>query len=355
MKKALILLSFICIFFAFGFRISAKESEDYISEFESAIPEEIEIQSDGAVSMVGFDALFGEALALFQNRGGEIVSFFLLLLSGIAISSLTSHVSEGIRDVCEMGVGLVFSTLVFKKIAEMFFEVSKCIEETAAFFSALVPIMTGISAASGSGTVATVQNAGMSLTLFIITSLAIPAFSAVVGFLMATSLVGAVSDEGALSIGRGVKSVFTFCVGALTTTVGAVMSLQTVVASATDNAAMRAVRYAASGMIPVVGSAVSGSLSTLSAGMAYAKSVVGAGGVAVILAMALSPLIMLLLYRLALSLALGISDMCAASSSSRLFSSFRMALDAIIAIHAVCSVIFIFEIIVFMKGGISAV
>ncbi|MBQ8322044.1 MAG: hypothetical protein IJX92_06740 [Clostridia bacterium] len=357
MKKILKLLIIVCIFGLFSINAFAVSPEEYINDFENILPDGIFDGKDieDAGSVVGFDALLSEIYSIFTERGSEIISFLLLLLGGIIIMSVASSLGGELYGMCEAGVGLVFSTLIFGRIAEIFLEVRECAEATASFFTALVPIMTGISVASGSGAVATVQNTGMTLTLFIITSVAIPIFTSITGFAMAMSLITSFGDETAFAVTRGVKSAFTFCVSALTTTLGAVMSLQTVVASASDSAAMRAIRYAASGMIPVVGSAVSSSLSTLSAGLGYVKSIVGAGGITVILALTVSPLLMLLLYRLALSLAVGVSDMCLAPSASRVFGAFRSALDTIIAVHAMCSVIFIFEIIVFMKGGAALV
>ena len=124
------------------------------------------------------------------------------------------------------------------------------------------------------------------------------------------------------------------------------------IASSADSAAMRAAKYTA-GLIPVVGGTVSGALSTLAAGLSYAKGIIGIGAIAVILGMALSPLILLLLYRLALSISLTLSELLGAAVMAKALSAFRFSLDSLIAVYALSAVIYIFEILLFVKIGVA--
>ena len=114
---------------------------------------------------------------------------------------------------------------------------------------------------------------------------------------------------------------------------------------------MRAVRYAASGLIPVVGSTVSGAISTLAAGLGYARSIVGGGAILVILYMALSPLILLLIYRLTLTLGGIFAYFSGSAMASRIFSSYRYALDMTVTVYSLSALIYLFEIIIFTVIG----
>ena len=121
------------------------------------------------------------------------------------------------------------------------------------------------------------------------------------------------------------------------------------ISSASDSAVLRTARYMTTSLVPVVGSTVSSALSTLSGGLSYARSVIGAGAIGAILLLALSPLVMLLLYRLALSLCLSLSEMLGVQSGT--FSSFRFSLDAITSLYALMSLSFILQLILFIKVG----
>ncbi len=347
------MLIIVVIISLFALRAAAKEADDYINDFEEILPEEFEDKPEGAVSLIGFDALVSEILSVFSERRGEIFSFLLLLFGGMLLLSVSSMLEGELSGICEAGVGALVSVLIFTKIGVIFAEVCESLSALSGFFSAFLPIATALTAATGGVNTAMVQNTGMNITLWLLGGVGNSFFVSVVGFGLAMSLLSSFGDGAALGVTRGVKSFFVFTVGTVSAVLGATLSLQTVVASASDSAAIRAARYAATGFIPVVGAAVSGSLSTLVSGLTYAKSIIGAGGVAVIVAMALSPLLMLLLYRLCIMAVISFSEFCDRGGCVRVFSAFKFSLDSIIALYTMSVLIYIIEIVIFMRGGVS--
>ena len=109
----------------------------------------------------------------------------------------------------------------------------------------------------------------------------------------------------------------------------------------------------ASGLIPVVGSAVSGALATLASGLTYAKSIVGGGAIAVVLSLVISPLVMLLLYRLALTLALTVAGLVGAELPSAVFTSYRFALDMTVSVYVLSVIVYLFQLILFLRIGVA--
>ena len=110
-------------------------------------------------------------------------------------------------------------------------------------------------------------------------------------------------------------------------------------------------QYAASGMIPIVGNTVASTLATLAGGLALVKSTVGVGAIAVIISLALAPLVSLLLYRLAFTVAIVFLELFGSCDGVRSFSAFRSALDALSAVYSVSVVVCIIEIVIFLKSG----
>ncbi len=354
MKKLFKILTIVVILSIFTIRSSAKEPDEYIDDFREIIPEEMgDRLSDDVLSNVGFDALVSEIMSAFSERQGEIFSFLLMLFGCAILLFSVSMLSGELAGICEAGVGIVVSILVFVRLGGIFTEITESLREISGFFSGMLPIATAISAASGGVGTAAVQNTGMNITLWLLGGPGNAFFISIVGFGLAMSLITALGDESALGVTKGVKSFFVFLVGTVSAVLGATLSLQTVVASASDSAAIRAARYAATGFIPVVGAAVSGSLSTLVSGLTYAKSIIGAGGVAVIVTMALSPLVMLLLYRLAIVTVTSFAEFTGRGAAVRIFSAFRFSLDSMIALYTMSVLIYIIEIVIFMRGGVS--
>ena len=354
MKTLAKLLIIVVIFSAFCITTAAKEPEEYINEFEELLPEEAGDKiytGEGGVSLLGPDALLSEIIFILGERRGEIFSFLLIVFGSAILMSVSSSLWGELSGVVSAGVGAVCTTLIFAKIGAVFLELTESLSRISEFFTAMVPIMTGITAASGSASTALVQNSGMTFTLFLLGGAGNSFFIAVVGLGLAMSLLVSFGADVSLSVTKGVRSFFIFCVGAASAVLGAVFALQTVVASAADGAAIRAARYAASGLIPVVGSAVSGALSTIVSGLAYAKSIIGAGGIAVIAILSLSPLIMLLLYRFCIAAVLAFCDFCGQEGASKMLSAFKFSMDSMIALYTVSALVYIIEIVMFMKGG----
>lgn len=354
MRKFAKMLIIVGIIAAFSLPCYGKEAEDYIEEFENIMPEELELdEGDELLSSLGVDALLSELFASLDERRGEIFRFFLVLLGCLLLFSLVGMGEGELGNICETAIGVVCTILVFSKIGALFVEIADSLSEISAFFEVAVPIMTGISLASGSAASAAVQNSSMTLTLWLLSGEGMGIFISVVGLSLAMALLSSFGDESALRLSSGIKKFFLFFVGAVCSVLGAVFALQTIVASAADNAAIRAARYAASGLIPVVGSSVSGALSTIVSGLAYAKGVVGAGAIWSLGVMALSPLIMLLLYRFCIAAVASFAEFCGRGRAAGMFNSFKGAMDAMIALYTLSLLLYVIQIVMFMKGGIS--
>lgn len=355
MKNIVKMLIIVGIISLFTLSASAKEPEEYIDEFRETLPEEYRDKlggSDEMLSLIGTDALLSEVSGVLSGRGSEIFSFLLILTGCAVLLSLSSMIEGELSGTVSAGVGAVCTLLVFSKIGALFAEVAEGLSSLSSLFSAMMPIMTAITAASGGASTAAVQSSGMNLTLWILGGAGTSFFISVVGLGLAMALITSFGDEGALRVTSSVKSFFIFCVGMISATLSAIFALQTVVASAQDGAAIRAARYAASGLIPVVGSSVSGALSTLVSGLAYAKSIVGAGGIAVILVTSLSPLVMLLLYRASVALVVSFAEFWGRGGAVKMLTAFKYSLDSMIALYTVSVLVYMIEIIMFIKGGV---
>lgn len=356
MKKVIKLATIVCIILLFSVKSVAKEPEEYVDEFRESVPEEYRDKlsdEDGLLSFIGPDALLYEVSCVLSERRGEIFSFLLSVMGCAVLLSLSSMIEGEMGNVAEAGVGAVCTIVIFSKIGALFTEAAEGLSAISGIFTAMMPIMTGITLALGAGATAGVQGAGMNLTLWLLSGVGNSFFISVVGLGLAMALITSFGDEGSLRVTSGVKSFFIFCVGIISAVLSAVFALQTVVASAADSAAIRAARYAASGLIPVVGSSVSGALSTIVSGLAYAKSMVGAGGIAVVAVMALSPLIMLLLYRACIAVVVSFAEFSGRGGAVRMLTAFKFSLDSMIALYTVSVLIYIIEIVLFMKGGVG--
>ena len=88
-------------------------------------------------------------------------------------------------------------------------------------------------------------------------------------------------------------------------------------------------------------------------GVGYVRGIVGGGAIAALVALALAPLVSLLLYRACFGIAGLFLGMCSKGEGERVLASFAFALDSLIAVYALTVTVYVLQLAVFMKGGAS--
>lgn len=355
-RKIAFLLTIICILSLFTIFASAEERVDeYISDFESIVPDHVGdlSGSEKIIERFSIKGLLSEILSLITDRKSELFRFFLLLLGSLVLASLSSAVHSSFEKTISSVCLLISSVSIFSFIKEAYLSVSLSLNEISSFFASLTPIAVGMTALGGGVSSASVQASGMYTALSIVGKVGNSILLPVSSFGLAISLLSSLGNASVLSVGKGIKGIFNFLIGIFSAVITAVFSLQSLVSSAADSAAMRAARYTASSLIPVVGSAVSSALSTLATGLSYAKTIVGGGAIAVIISLALGPLLMLLLYRLAFSLAMMVADLTNTDGASSVFKAYRLSLDMIISVYVMSVILYLFEAVLFLKIGVA--
>lgn len=357
MRKYILLLIIVCIMPLFAIPAGAEERvEGYVSKFESIIPEDTPDLSDGEKIIENFSlkGLALEILSLVTDNQSRLLAFLFLLLGVVFLSALSMSAQESYAKQTRAVVQIIGSLAIFPFIKEAYSSVAASLTHIGDFFAALTPIAIGMTALGGGVSSASVQASGMYTALSLIGELGSRFFLPLAAFGLAVALVSSLGNSSILTVAKGVKGIFTWAIGIFSAIVTAVFSLQGLVASATDSATMRAARYTASSLIPVVGSAVSGALATLSSGLSYAKTIVGGGAIAVIVSLALAPLVMLLLYRLAFGLAEIISELVLAEGSTSIFKAYKLSLDMIISVYVMSVILYLFQVVLFLKIGAMA-
>ena len=358
MKKRIALVLLFVLILTPIFSLSASAvGEDILEELDRIIPDTCGDADE--VELIGVGAVFEALITATTDEGGRFLPFFCTLFGLavlVALSDGASAVgSELVGKSTSKMVLIPVSVSIFSTVFGLCTEVRDSLASISDFFGSAIPVLTAVNTASASVSTAAVQTANMSITLALMERLAVNGLLPLCFCMFSLSFVSSLADGGGISsVSRGLKSLFMWGVGIISTVLAAVISIQSVVASAKDSATLRAARYAASGTIPIVGTTVASALATLGGGMAVVRSTVGGSCIAVILALALSPLVMLLLYRLGIALCVCLLEFCGSSGGVRVFSSFKSVLDCLIATYSVTVLVAIIEFVVFIKGGADA-
>ncbi len=329
-------------------------SNELLDGFKDTLPDGLEGLSDiSKLSEVGIDSLLGEIAHLIEGHGGEIFSFFLLLFGVTLIMFFAELSPYSLGAVSSVAVGAISSIVIFYALYPVILSAEQALSDLSAFFSALTPLIGSMLALGGGASSAVSTSFGMQLTLWLMGTLGGEIMPLLVSAMFATSAIGSVGEGAVSRIAKSVKGIFSRLMGIMVAALAGVLALQTYISVSADSAAMRIARYAAAGVIPVVGNAVSGALSTLAGGLMHTGSIIGAGSVVAIVATALSPLVMLLLYKLCFHICSTLLEFGGKGTGVSCISGFSGALDALISVYIMTMIIYIFEIVVAVWGGAS--
>ena len=357
MKKIKKCLQF-CAIFALMIGVlpicAAAEGEDVdrlLDDYREIVPGELsELELDDVVSLLGPDALLSELLSALRGEGGRLLSFLLLLVGVSVLISVVRVLPEGVGSAVRPAVSALGSFLILSSVLPLAGEVASALSAVSSFFAALIPIGAGVLALEGSVLASSTSSVGMALTLEVC-SLFTERFLLLLVFCM--FVAGAARSFGgpAARLLGSIRTVFTRGLTLLSTVFVGLLSMQTLISGVGDNMTMRAARWAAGSMIPMVGGTVAGTLSSVMGGAAYAKGLIGGSAVAVIVALAASPLVLLLGYKLCFFIAESLLSFSDGAEGSAAVGGLRDALDCLIAVYVISVMLYLIEIAVMLAVG----
>ena len=377
--RRLLLLLMLCLpmLFGCGHRTPTMGDADRIrlcaSEGESSVDDaisELLSEMDGACERAGVgdavqdvgDTDIMEALSrlLLQSLASCRTFFFFMMGASLALT-LCSLLCAGVSERTELRAGVSHTLLVvFLSVSALMLypEINAAlgaVRSVSDFCESVLPVFLGVNLLSGmeQSALATASAFGILLAVVeeLIERIAMPALA----LLLATSLVPSPSGE-ILSLNARLYKLYVSLLGILSTVIATGFALQNVLVLNKDRALLRALRYGVGSMIPIVGQTVAGTLSALSGGVVYAKSAVGLSALLAIFALALPPLVRLLVCRLMLSLpslAVGAFGEGGDGTLCRLYQTLHRLVDTALALVALAVSLFVFVVILFMKSTVS--
>lgn len=325
--------------------------DEYIKEFLSLLPEGV--GGETVEEMLSPSALFRELASILQGNSDRIGRFFALIMLSVIVAYIASLYEGKITSASMSAVCVIALSPAVYELLALADEVALGLSKICSFFSSIIPLLLSVIVASGAGNSSATMGMQMSLVASAVqaisSELLLPMVRAVL-ILGGVSALGGVGAERVISI---LRWILTRGLGLISVVVCALFSLQSVIASMADSAALRLAKFTAQSLAPSVGAIIGASMSTISSGLAYARGVIGAGAIAAVLWIMLSPLALILLYRLAVSLCLGFADSLGVKPLSKSLSVMQYALDGLTSVFLISGVLFLLQLIIFIKCGVE--
>ncbi len=351
--------------------LSAEETyttDDFdLSEVLDSLPEDVRARlPDGDVfeserfverfSFEYFVNLIAEAVATALSPALKTLCKTLgLVIIASALSSLRAAVnSKSLGVPFEFISGLCIMLTLYTTASSLVGTVEVYLSQLSSIVNAMVPVTIAVGTAGGNVSASAVSGSAMLLGLSAVETLAkeglYPILQLCFGLSVASGL-GAVPGLGGIS--KTVRGAFTWVLGLTTALISAVMTFQTSIASRADSLSMRALRFAASKSVPVVGSLASDAVSAVAESLALVRGTVGWGGVIIIAVLTLPVVINVLLTRMGVVVSAVAADVLGLEREKRILEEIAGLFGSLAAICVIAALMFVYALAVFAKSAVA--
>ena len=336
MRIFIITAAAVVLLFACISPVSAYAEEDVYAEVTDEI--------DGALDEFGLGITldevpgltFGElASAVAEGTRDRLAAplrtLALVFLVVVAASILRNTAGNSLASTSAGTYDMVCTTAaaaaVAPQIIAVFEDTLAHIRLCGGFMIVFVPVFTAAAAMCGSLTTSGVYNVLILGASELITQLAESYLLPVLGAATALSVTGSVFPDTSLeSAAALLKKVSIWCISVIMTLFTGFVSVKCTIAARTDGVAVKAAKTVISGMVPVVGGAVSDAYATVKGSFEVIGTTAGAAGIIGIVLLILPHILELFAYRGVMLAGAAAADMFSVPTVGKLLRSLDSAL-----------------------------
>lgn len=320
---------------------------------------EIGITSPNYETVTNFSAgdIFGKIAELIGTNSGTPLGGMTVCLGIMLLCSLTEgfHVTIGEKSIgtVSSAVGTVcVCTAVIIPLCSTISDTVEVLNGASGFLLMYIPIMSGLMIASGKEVSGASYYTMMMGAGEVISQTASKITAPLMNIFLALSVTSALSPKMKLNslcscVYNVAKWILTFSMSIFVT----MLSLQTFVTSSMDNVSTKAVRFAVSSFVPVVGSTLGEALNTFSGSIELLKS---GAGVFVIIASAfvfLPILIECIVWQFSLFFLSAASDIFGLTQMNGVFKTVSKVVAMLVAVLLCTMTIFIISTVIILIVG----
>lgn len=371
MKKFLLFVSVVLFSFAFCFAVSAEsEGDDYKEAFESELFSSFDSETKSALELFGItgfesagafdfskDSLSDYFTTNLKEKVSSALRFFFELLTVLMVVSLVATLSGkserggliSLVSVC------VFSVLVAQKTNAVLNIAATMAQALNRLLVSYVPVYAGIIAVSGNPMSAAAYN---TLTLLFAECISLAMVKLIVpftGVILCLSIAFSMNSQ--IDCGRFLSAAgkfSNFVLGAAAAFFTGFLSLKSILSSAADSAAARGIRFVVSGLIPVVGSAMSDAYSAFASSINLIKGSAAVIGIVAVFVTCFPAVVELFLYFASVSFLSFFAQMLGQNGVGSLFRGFALALKILllVCVYSLFVVVISTGLMLSIKGGV---
>lgn len=318
--------------------------------------EKLEEAVTAATELTDWRYLLNALLSAVGLRLDETVELLCVLVGLILISAVCGRLREGLGggsgELFGFCLRLALYTAMILQTAGMVETVIRYFDRLITLTGGMIPVMGTLYALGGNLGQAAVTSELMLVFLTVCQYISVTVTPPVCGVCMSFSLMDALGVKLTLSpLCDRIKKWYASLLGLVMFLLSLALSTQSVLTGRADSLGMKGVKYAVGNIIPMVGGAVAGTLSTVAAGVTALRGVCGVSGILLVALLLLPTLAELLLTRAILNLAATVASMLACDGEAKLLSEMGSLHGYLAAAASICAVVFVIALTLLIHSG----
>ena len=288
--------------------------------------------------------LLNALLSAVGLRLDAMVGLLCTLIGLILLAAVLGRLREGLGSSGEIPgfcLRLTLYTAIVVQTAGTVETVRLFYDRLTTLTGGMIPVMGALYALGGNMGRAAVNAELLMVFLTVCQYISTTVTPPVCAVCMSFSLMDALGVKLTLApLGDRIKKWYASLLGLVMFLLSLALSTRSVLAGRGDTLGMRGVKYAVGNMIPMVGGAVAGTLSTVAAGVTALRGICGVSGIILVALLLLPTLVELLLTRALLNLSATVASMLSCDGEAKLLSEMASLQGYLAAAASICAVIF---------------
>ncbi len=342
---------------------STADPDELYGNFEEAVPDDIRSRAGNVFSPDAADKLLsetGEFLAqtlcekLMPSLGTLSVLLGAVLLASLYRLMQTPLGSSKLLPLYSYIVRGAIVLTVMRTQDGVINALCDYSSRLCSMMNAFIPAISAVYLSSGSVTSAAVSSSAfavlVTLAQNLLSSLLLPAVRIAFVLSAVSCMTG---QKNAQAVAASLRSFAGFVCALSMSVFSFVFSLRLNVGNAADGAAMRTVQFAVGSFVPIVGGAVSESMTQLAASLSFIKTVCGTGAIICVVLLVVPTLVTLVLNRAVMFICKYVSLSVSPDGEGALFSELGSNVTLLIAFALSEAVMFIAAFTMFVRSSLA--
>ncbi len=288
-------------------------------------------------------------LSLLLQIGG------ILLLRAV-FECLSSSLGDGSRGAFSLLCRLCFCLVLLKEAFSLLEGVSAYFEALTQLTSAYLPVIGATYMAGGNAATAAVNQSTLIFSTSLVSVLggeSVVPFMALCLMLTLAGITDGSTGARMAHLAAKLKKWYTTALALTMLLLGAVLAAQTTLAARADSLTFKTVRFVVSSHIPHVGGGVAEMLRSAATGVSWLRSLVGVGGVIMLLALLLPTVGRVLLSRWVCSLGADVAAWLGCGEEGRLLTELAQLYGYLLAVVTLSCMTFFFSLVLLMQCTVA--